>query len=121
MTCCDKQPRNQLIFVSPTEDRVSLETAVISKKLQQEIVWKLPAGSTITSVSIILAGKPAPFLACRPNEGRCHISCANRLCASGPIDPSLPVPEKKPGPYYEYGFARGPSQASLDPGFRIDP
>jgi hypothetical protein len=120
VTCCDKKPRNQLILVSPAADAVQPDTAVISKMAHEEIVWKLPAGSTITNVAIELAGKPAPFVSCQTAGGLCHIACANALCVSGPIDPSLSVPTK-PGPYYAYHFEKSPAQASSDPGIRIDP
>jgi hypothetical protein len=121
VTCCEKQPHNTLVLVPPATDGVKIPDIVIRKSLHQEVVWKLPDGSPLTGVAIKLDGKPAPFVLCRTDQGVCHLSCTGGLCASGPIDPNLPVPEKKPGPYYEYDFDRPPGQASLDPGIRIDP
>jgi hypothetical protein len=121
VTCCDNQPRNQLVLVPPETDGVKIPDIVIRKSLHQEVVWKLAEGSSFTNVAITLAGKAAPFTRCQTDRGVCHLSCTGGLCASGPIDPNLPVPEKKPGPYYDYHFEGPQGQASLDPGIRIDP
>jgi hypothetical protein len=111
--CCESFAR--IVVVSPNLD--APET-VISKKRGQEILWKLPAESTVSNVAITLAGKPAPFVACETTEGVCRIACEDKLCASGPISPGLEVPSE--GIYYAYVFQAG-SSASLDPGIRIDP
>jgi hypothetical protein len=95
----------------------STEPIAISKSRHQEIVWRLPPGSSFTNVAIDLAGKPNPFVACETSEGVCHIPCEHRSCPSGAINPSLTVP---PPVLYEYSLA-GPSAASSDPGIRIDP
>jgi hypothetical protein len=124
VTCCDKKPRNQLILVSPTADAVSTDEAVISKMAHEEIVWKLPDGSTITHIEIT-PRKPStpdtlPFENCKVNVKPCRIECQNRLCQSGAISQALNPPRKKLY-YYDYGFMRPASAASLDPGIRIDP
>jgi len=121
VTCCDTKPRNQLVLVLDG-DKPSIDPIVISWSARQEIVWKLPAGSTITNVEVQLEGKPKPFAACDTStEGLCKISCREGLCPSGPIDAALPQPKEKPYPYYRYSFRHSDSKASADPGFEIDP
>lgn len=111
--CCESFAR--IVVVSAT-DGATPDPVVISKGRRQEILWKLPAESTISNVAITLGRNPAPFVACQTTEDVCHIACENRLCASGPISPTLEPPKS-----YEYTFAHPVSAASLDPGFRIDP
>lgn len=122
VTCCDKKPRNQLVLVSADGDKVSIDPVVVSQHLRHEIVWKLPAESTIAYIGITPRMKPgpgqAPFERCEMTADVCRIACAQRVCASGPVNPSLPV--AKPI-YYDYTFGRPVSAASLDPGIRIDP
>jgi hypothetical protein len=118
--CCTVKCREAtapLVFVSEP-DRVSRDPIVISKMAKQEIVWRLSAGSTITSIDISLGAHPAPFENCATSEKVCRIACQNRACVSGAINPSLDVP--KGGIYYAYAFAR-PGAVSSDPGIRIDP
>jgi hypothetical protein len=112
--CCGSVVK--IVVVSPTADGVSVDPVVISKKAGQEIVWKLPAESTISNVAITLAGNPDPFAACQTTEGVCHIACENRLCPSGPINPALEPPKS-----YGYLFERPVTAASADPGFIIRP
>jgi hypothetical protein len=90
----------------------------ISKKWQQEILWRLAAGSTFTNVAIKLEGKAEPFVNCQTSEGICHIPCFNRFCPSGAIRSELEVPAG--GLYYQYDFMPL-TAASIDPGIRIDP
>ena len=119
--CCEAKPRNQLVLVLP-EDKVLPDTIAISWSARQEVVWKLPAGSTIDRVEILLEGKPKPFETCDTSTaGLCSISCREGLCPSGPIDAALPMPKEKPYPYYRYSFHHSDSTASADPGIRIDP
>jgi hypothetical protein len=118
VTCCDKKPRNQLVLVLDG-DKPSIDPIVISKDAGHEIVWKLPAESTITYVAITLSGKPVPFVACDTTEGICRIACQDGLCSSGAVNPALDPP--KGGVYYDYVFAHSGGGASADPGFRIDP
>lgn len=113
--CCDKTAG--LVLVSPS-DGVSSDPIVISKKRHQEILWKLPAESTIQFVAITLAGNPAPFEGCTTTEGVCRIACGHGLCSSGPISAAVDPPST--GIYYGYAFQHG-SSASADPGIRIDP
>lgn len=115
VNCCDKTAG--LVIVSPT-DAVSSDPIVISQKRHQEILWKLPAESTIQYVSISLEGKPAPFEACVTTEGVCRIACEHRLCSSGPISPGVRPPHD--GIYYGYAFQHAAATSS-DPGIRIDP
>jgi hypothetical protein len=116
VTCCDTKPRNQLVLVSDA-DKPSIDPIVISKSAGHQIVWRLPAESTIANIAITLGEKPVPFEACETAEGICRIACQNGLCASGPINPVLSPPEG--GILYEYVFARPTSAASADPGFII--
>lgn len=118
VTRCDTKPRNQLVLVMEA-DKVSIDAIVISKSAGHEIVWRLPAESTISSVAITLDGKPDPFVACRTTEGVCHISCENGLCSSGPVNPAVSPPES--GILYDYVFARPTSAASADPRIIIRP
>lgn len=111
--CCESFAR---IVVVSAADKASPDPVVISKGRGQEILWKLSAESTISNVAITVGEKPVPFVACQTAEGVCHIACENRLCASGPISPTLEPPKS-----YEYTFAHPVSAASLDPGIRIDP
>ena len=114
--CCDKTAG--LVLVSPS-DAVSSDPIVISKKRHQEILWKLPAESTIQYVAITLAGgQPAPFDSCETTERVCRIACEHRLCSSGAISPSVLPPHD--GIYYNYAFQHA-GLASSDPGIRIDP
>ncbi len=114
--CCDKTAGLVLVSVS---DEVSSDPVVISKKRHQEILWKLPAESTIQYVAITLdAGKPAPFEGCTTTEGVCRIACGHGLCSSGPISAAVEPP--RDGIYYGYVFQHA-SSASADPGIRIDP
>ncbi|HZI65286.1 MAG TPA: hypothetical protein VFF17_01865 [Thermoanaerobaculia bacterium] len=113
--CCEDAAA--VVLVSAM-DAVSNDLIVISKKRRQEILWRLPADSTIQSVAISLAGKPAPFEACATAEGTCRIPCERRVCSSGPINPSLEPPAG--GITYAYLFQR-PEGASADPTIRIDP
>jgi hypothetical protein len=113
MKCRESTAR---IVVVTEGDGVSIDPIVISTGAHQEILWKLPAESTISSVAITLARNPDPFVACQTTEGVCHIACENRLCASGPINPTLEPPKN-----YGYTFARPVSAASADPGFIIRP
>ena len=114
--CCEDSA--EVVLVSPT-DTVSNELIVISKKRRQEILWRLPADSTIQSVAITLAGKPAPFEACdTTTAGTCRIPCESRVCASGAINSALEPPPG--GITYAYLFYR-PEGASADPTIRIDP
>ena len=114
--CCDKTAGLVLVTAS---DGVSSDPIVISKKRHQEILWKLPADSTIQYVAITLdEGKPAPFEGCTTTEGLCRIACGHGLCSSGPISASVMPPHG--GIYYNYAFQHAAS-ASLDPGIRIDP
>ncbi|HEY6066820.1 MAG TPA: hypothetical protein VIY96_11735 [Thermoanaerobaculia bacterium] len=113
--CCDSFAR---IGVASPGGEAPGETLVISKKRHQEILWKLPDGSTISEVAITLGEHPAPFVACQTSSAICHIACEHKLCASGPINPDLRPPSG--GIYYAYVFQSG-SAASLDPGIRIDP
>lgn len=99
-------------------DAVSNDMIVISKKKKQEILWRLPADSTIRYVAISLGGNPAPFEMCEAAAGACRIPCERRVCASGPINPSLDPPPG--GITYSYVFER-PEGASADPTIRIDP
>jgi hypothetical protein len=117
--CTARQCENTagVVTVSPT-DFVSNEMIVISKKKKQEILWRLPADSTIRYVAISLGGNPAPFETCEMAEGTCRIPCERRTCASGPINPSLTPPAG--GITYGYLFQR-PEGASADPTIRIDP
>jgi hypothetical protein len=115
--CCGSVAK--IVVVSPTADGVSVDPVVISKEAGQEIVWRLPAESTISNVAITLAKNPDPFVACQTTEGICHIACENRLCPSGPVNPALYPP--KAGTYYGYVFGRPGSAASADPGFIIRP
>ncbi|MDQ5871758.1 MAG: hypothetical protein M3547_06075, partial [Acidobacteriota bacterium] len=105
-----------VVLVSP-DDKVSNETIVISKKRKQEILWKLPAESTVQNVAITLGGNPPPFEGCETTEGVCRIPCERRLCSSGAINPGLSPPSG--GIYYAYVFQH-PAGASSDPGIRID-
>jgi len=123
VTCCDKKPRNQLILVSPTADAVQPDVAVISKMAREEIVWKLPDGSTITHIDIIpKAPTPdtKPFEKCQMTQNVCRIDCKDGLCPTGAINPAL-NPTKEQSFYYDYGFKRLAATASTDPGIRIDP
>ena len=113
--CCDKTAG--LVLVSPS-DGVSSDPIVISKKPHQEILWKLPAESTIQFVAITLAANPAPFEGCTTTEGVCRIACGHGLCSSGPISEAVEPPST--GIYYGYAFQHAGS-ASADPGIRIDP
>jgi len=113
--CCDQTAG--LAVVSPT-DAVSPDPIVISKKRHQEILWKLPAESTIQYVAITLGVNPVPFEGCETTEGVCRIACEGRLCSSGPISPSVMPP--RDGIPYAYVFQR-PEASSSDPGIRIDP
>jgi hypothetical protein len=115
LRCCDKTAG--LVVVSST-DAVSADPIVISQKRHQEVLWKLPAESTIDSIVITLGGNPAPFEACETSEGVCRIACEHRLCSSGPISAVVHPPHA--GIYYGYTFHHGGS-ASTDPGIRIDP
>ncbi len=112
---CDTQPRNQLVIVLDA-DKVSADPIVVSQKARHEIVWRLPAESTIGHVEIVLAGKPAPFERCETVEGVCRIACSSGLCSSGPVTAAVRPPAE-----YGYVFARPGSAASLDPTIRIDP
>ncbi|HEU5250475.1 MAG TPA: hypothetical protein VFW15_10865 [Thermoanaerobaculia bacterium] len=114
--CCESTAR--IIVVSDT-DTVPVDPIVISKKAKQEIVWRLPAKSTISNVAITLGKNTAPFEGCETTEGLCRIACHNGACASGAVNASLVVPNQ--GLYYGYAFARPASAASKDPGIRIDP
>lgn len=119
--CCSLKCREAtapLVFVSEAPDRASRDPIVISKKAKQEIVWRLSAGSTITSIDISLDAHPAPFENCATSEKVCRIACQNRACVSGAINPSLEVP--RDGIYYAYVFTR-PGAVSSDPGIRIEP
>jgi hypothetical protein len=111
--CCDKTAG--LAVVSPS-DEVSPDPIVISKKAHQEILWKLPAESTIRYVVITLAEKPAPFERCATVEGFCRIACEGGFCASGPINEAVVPPAE-----YSYVFERTTGEASADPIIRIDP
>jgi hypothetical protein len=114
--CCDKTAGVVLVSAS---DEVSSDPIVISKKRHQEILWKLPAESTIQYVAITLGeGKPAPFEGCTTTEGVCRIACGHGLCSSGAISPAVVPPHG--GIYYAYVFQHA-SSASSDPGIRIDP
>lgn len=114
--CCDRTAG--LVLVSPS-DGVSSDPIVISRKRHQEILWKLPAESTIQFVAITLdGGKPAPFEGCTTTEGVCRIACGHGLCSSGPISAAVVPP--RDGIYYGYVFQHAAS-ASADPGIRIDP
>jgi hypothetical protein len=121
--CCSLKCREAtapLVFVSEVPDKASRDPIVISKKAKQEIVWRLSAGSTITSIDISLGGQPVPFENCATSGSVCRIACHNRACVSGAVSEALePVPSK--GYYYDYGFYRSPSGKSSDPGIRIDP
>ncbi|MEO8347986.1 MAG: hypothetical protein ABI610_03660 [Acidobacteriota bacterium] len=107
----------EVVLVSP-DGKVSNEMIVISKKRHQEILWRLPADSTTQSVAIALGGNPPPFEGCATTEGSCRIPCERRVCASGPINPSLSPPPG--GITYAY-VLQGPEGASADPTIRIDP
>lgn len=117
--CCSVRCEDtaDVVVVSAT-GAVSSEVIAISKQRRQEILWRLPAGSTITSVAIALGGNPPPFEGCATAEGTCRIPCQNRACASGPINPSLTPPPG--GTSYAYAFER-PEGATADPTIRIDP
>jgi hypothetical protein len=116
LRCCDKTAG--LVLVSAS-DAVSVDPIVISKKRHQEILWKLPADSTIQYVTITLdGGKPAPFEGCTTTEGVCRIACGHGLCSSGPISEAVHPPHG--GISYSYAFQHAAS-ASADPGIRIDP
>jgi hypothetical protein len=128
--CCDTKPRDQLVVVSTTpsnEDVVPNPEVVISKSKNHQIVWLLPAGSPIRHIDLKLrpnqppspGPKWPPFAACGENPNVCRIACADMLCRSGPIHPTL-EPGKK-GTYYDYWFIREGGEASADPGIRIDP
>jgi hypothetical protein len=119
VTCCERKPRNQLVLVVDG-DKPSIDPIVISKKAEHEIVWKLPAESTIANVTITLGRNPAPFVGCQTSEGVCRIACQDRLCISGPINAALVVPESG-RLYYEYAFTRPVTGASADPGIEIRP
>ena len=113
--CCDKTAG--LVLVS-SSDSVSADPIVISKKRHQEILWKLPEGSTIQSIAINLEGKPVPFEGCATSEGTCRLACERHLCSSGAISAGLTPPHG--GIYYSYAFQHAASTSS-DPGIRIDP
>lgn len=117
--CCTMQCEDtaNVVVVSATGE-VSSEVVAISKQRRQEILWRLPNDSTITSVAIVLGGNPPPFERCATAEGTCRIPCENRACASGPINPSLSPPTG--GISYGYAFER-PEGATADPTIRIDP
>ena len=118
--CCSVpcDPQGKLIVVDEKDTKNLYKLIVISKEKHQQIVWKLSSGSSWTKVAIDLGGHPAPFVNCVTSSGVCEIACEHRLCYSGSIDPTLPVP---PPITYEYEF-RGPGgEASADPGIRIDP
>jgi hypothetical protein len=118
--CCSVpcDPAGQLIVVKEKETKDAYQLITISKGRHQQIVWQLSSGSSWTSVAITLGEHPAPFVNCVTTGGVCEIACEHRLCYSGSIDPTLPVP---PSITYEYQF-RGPGGAvSTDPGIRIDP
>ena len=118
--CCSVpcDPAGQLIVVKEKETKDAYQLITISKGRHQQIVWQLSSGSSWTNVGITLGEHPAPFVNCVTAGGTCEIACEHRLCYSGSIDPTLPVP---PPITYEYQF-RGPGGAvSTDPGIRIDP
>lgn len=118
--CCSVpcDPAGQLIVVKEKETKDAYQLITISKGRHQQIVWKLSSGSSWTQVAITLGEHPAPFVNCVTTGGVCEIVCEHRLCYSGSIDPTLPVP---PPITYDYQF-RGPGGAvSSDPGIRIDP
>ena len=117
--CCTMRCEDtaDVVVVSATGE-VSSEVVAISKKRRQEILWRLSADSTITSVAIALGGNPPPFERCATAEGTCRIPCESRACASGPINPSLSPPPG--GISYAYAFER-PEGATADPTIRIDP
>ncbi|SRR6266566_2143969 len=122
VTCCDKRARNQLVLVSADGDKVSIDPIVVSQRLRHEIVWRLPAESTIASIAITPRDKtgPAwtPFERCEMTADVCRIACVQRVCMSGAVNPAPPV--TKPI-YYDYAFTHPVTGASLDPGIRIDP
>lgn len=119
--CCSLKCRQNtapILDVSST-DTVPVEEVRISKKAHQQVVWRLPSGSTVSNVAITLGGHPAPFENCVASEGYCRIACCNRSCVSGAINPTLDVPPG--GIYYAYAFDHSPPATSSDPGIRIDP
>ena len=120
VTCCDNQPRNQLVLVSDLDaDWDKIKEIVIKKSLNQEIVWKLTAQSTIAYLEVTPrapATDPKPFENCQMNKNVCWIVCKDGLCPSGAITLNVVKPV-----YYDYTFKRSTTQASADPGIRIDP
>lgn len=119
--CCTlkcRQATAPIVDVT-SADGVSRDPVVISKSAGQSILWRLPSGSTVSRIAITLGGNPAPFEDCQTTEGYCRIACHERVCASGPIAPSLEVP--RAGLYYAYAFEHAAGAASSDPGIRIDP
>lgn len=115
--CCTVRCENTagVVLVSPT-DAVSPDPIVISKGRRQEILWKLPAGTTVNYVAITLGTEAAPFERCQTAEGVCRIACEGALCASGPVNAAVDAPAE-----YGYVFERPAALASLDPTIRIDP
>ena len=118
-SCCTMRCEDTAdVVVVSAMGEVSSEVVAISKQRRQEILWRLPADSTITAVAIDLGGNRPPFERCATAEGTCRIPCENRACASGPINPSLSPPPG--GISYAYAFER-PEGATADPTIRIDP
>ncbi|HEX9690403.1 MAG TPA: hypothetical protein VGB47_15160 [Thermoanaerobaculia bacterium] len=121
VTCCETKPRNQLVIVLDG-DKPSIDPIVVSKGAGHEIVWKLPAESTITHVAITPRDRSAPeqlpFERCESVAGACRIACEHGVCLSGRVNPSLFVPKSI---YYDYIFQRPEAKASADPTIRIDP
>jgi hypothetical protein len=119
VTCCEPKAKIQFVEVEPGTLNVRTDPVVISKKRNQEILWRLPADSTVVAVEITLGANPAPFEDCETGvAGVCRLPCHGRVCASGPIDPNLQVETKL---YYDYRFRKADQTASVHPTIRIDP